>query len=130
MQVQQKRHVLQPAETRRRQKGIEFRAWASQMRVAFARMAWNTGSSSPANELMTCSTSEVAVCCSRASFSSRIKAERPPSLCHQRTNLAALLLSPRFGASASASYDVAPWSSPWPLALERLFIATPLAEAS
>ena len=65
--VRPMRHVRQPAETRHRQKGIEFRASASQMRVAFARMAWNTGSSSPANELMTCSTSEVAVCCSRAS---------------------------------------------------------------
>ena len=36
---------------------------ASQMRAAFASMAWNTGSSSPGELEMTCSTSEVAVCC-------------------------------------------------------------------
>ena len=34
------------------------------MRVAFSSMAWNTGSSSPGELEMTCSTSEVAVCCS------------------------------------------------------------------
>ena len=38
---------------------------ASQMRVAFSSMAWNTGSSSPGELLMTLSTSEVAVCCSQ-----------------------------------------------------------------
>ena len=43
---------------------------ASQMRVAFSSMAWNTGSSSPGELEMTCSTSEVAVCCCRDSFSS------------------------------------------------------------
>ena len=37
---------------------------ASQMRVAFSSIAWNTGSSSPGDELMTRSTSDVAVCCS------------------------------------------------------------------
>ena len=50
---------------------------ASQMRVAFSSMAWNTGSSSPGELEMTCSTSEVAVCCSaadlvRSSLSSRV----------------------------------------------------------
>ena len=48
---------------------------ASQMRVAFASMAWNTGSKSPGDELMTRSTSAVAVCCSsdsRNSLSSRV----------------------------------------------------------
>ena len=44
---------------------------ASQMRVAFSSMAWNTGSSSPGELLMTLSTSEVAVCCSSDSVSSR-----------------------------------------------------------
>ena len=44
------------------------------MRVAFASMVWNTGSSSPGELLMTCSTSEVAVCCSSASDSSRVRA--------------------------------------------------------
>ena len=34
------------------------------MRSAFSSMASNTGSSSPGELLMTCSTSEVAVCCS------------------------------------------------------------------
>ena len=42
--------------------------FASQMRVAFSSMVWNTGSSSPGELLMTCSTSEVAVCCSNASL--------------------------------------------------------------
>ena len=37
---------------------------ASQMRVAFSNMAANTGSRSPGDELMTRSTSAVAVCCS------------------------------------------------------------------
>jgi hypothetical protein len=39
-------------------------------------MAWNTGSSSPGDELMTRSTSHVAVCCSRAS--ARMAARRFP----------------------------------------------------
>ena len=34
------------------------------MRVAFSSIAWNTGSKSPGDELMTRSTSDVAVCCS------------------------------------------------------------------
>ena len=42
---------------------------ASQSRVAFASMAWNTGSSSPGELEMTCRTSEVALCCSSASAS-------------------------------------------------------------
>ena len=45
---------------------------ASQMRKAFASIASKTGSISPGDELMILSTSEVAVCCSRASFSSRL----------------------------------------------------------
>ena len=40
--------------------------FASQTRQAFSSIFWNTGSSSPGDELMTSSTSEVAVCCSRA----------------------------------------------------------------
>src|SRR5262249_4535826 len=45
------------------------------MRVALASMVSKTGSSSPVELEMTCSTSEVAVCCcsdSRSSFSSRV----------------------------------------------------------
>jgi hypothetical protein len=48
---------------------------ASHSRVAFATIKLNTGSSSPVDELITCRTSEVAVCCasdSRNSFSSRV----------------------------------------------------------
>ena len=45
---------------------------ASQIRVAFSSMAWNTGSSSPGDALMTRSTSAVAVCCSNASSRSRV----------------------------------------------------------
>ena len=48
---------------------------ASQMRIAFSSMAWNTGSSSPGELEMTFSTSEVAVCCSSASESSRCAAQ-------------------------------------------------------
>ena len=81
-----KRHVLRViAECRRRVVHAAIREdvpvvaatlpnLASQMRVAFASMAWNTGSSSPGELLMTCSTSEVAVCCSSASESSRVRA--------------------------------------------------------
>src|SRR5215831_17738795 len=54
---------------------------ASQRRVAFSSMAWNTGSSSPGELEMTRNTSEVATCCSsasercpRASASSRVRA--------------------------------------------------------
>ena len=46
---------------------------ASQMRVAFSSIAWNTGSSSPGELLMTCNTSEVAVCCSSASLRSSVR---------------------------------------------------------
>ena len=44
------------------------------MRTAFSSMAWNTGSNSPGDLEMTCNTSEVAVCCSNASESSRVRA--------------------------------------------------------
>src|SRR5262249_2683039 len=47
---------------------------ASQMRVAFASMASKTGPSSPGELEMTFKTSDVAVCCSCASFSSRVRA--------------------------------------------------------
>ena len=47
---------------------------ASQMRTAFASMVSKTGSNSPDDVEMTCSTSEVAVCCSSASLSSRVRA--------------------------------------------------------
>ena len=48
--------------------------FASQMRVAFSRMVWNTGSNSPGEPEMTWSTCEVAVCCSNDSLSSRVRA--------------------------------------------------------
>jgi hypothetical protein len=44
------------------------------MRVAFSIMAWNTGSNSPDELEMTCSTSVVAACCSRASLSEALAA--------------------------------------------------------
>src|SRR5262249_55140834 len=58
----------------RERKNYKLPYLASQMRVAFSRIAWNTGCKSPGDELMTSSTSEVAVCWSndwRSSFSSR-----------------------------------------------------------
>ena len=47
---------------------------ASQMCTAFASMVSNTGSSSPGELEMTRSTSDVAVCCSSDSESSRVRA--------------------------------------------------------
>ena len=67
---------------------------ASQMRVAFASMAWNTGSSSPGELLMTRSTSEVAVCCSSASASffskSSMRASYAVAFVPGRTKIATL----------------------------------------
>ncbi len=51
----------------------------SQMRTALASMASKTGSSSPGELLMTCSTSEVAVCCSSASERSSVRWRNSPS---------------------------------------------------
>ena len=47
--------------------------FASQMRVAFSSIVWNTGVSSPGELEMTRSTSEVAVCCSSASLRSSVR---------------------------------------------------------
>jgi hypothetical protein len=47
---------------------------ASQMRVALSRIVLNTGFSSPGELEITCNTSEIAVCCSSASDSSRLQA--------------------------------------------------------
>jgi hypothetical protein len=44
---------------------------ASHSRIAFSSMASNTGARSPGEELMTPSTSAVAVCCSSASRNAR-----------------------------------------------------------
>jgi hypothetical protein len=44
------------------------------MRTAFASIAWKTDSNSPGELEMTPSTSDVAVCCSSASLSSRVRA--------------------------------------------------------
>src|SRR5262245_26969302 len=51
----------------------KFPKAASQMRTAFSSIAWNTGSNSPGEPLITFRTSEVAVCCSRDSVSSRVR---------------------------------------------------------
>ena len=50
-----------------------FPTSASQIRVAFASIDWNTGSSSPGELEMTFNTSEVAVCCSSASERSSVR---------------------------------------------------------
>ena len=52
---------------------IQVADLASQMRTAFASMVSKTGFNSPGEELMTRSTSEVAVCCSRASLRSSVR---------------------------------------------------------
>jgi len=44
------------------------------MRVAFSSMVWNTGFRSPSEREITCNTSDVAACRSRASASSRVSA--------------------------------------------------------
>ena len=49
------------------------------MRVAFARIDSNTGSSSPGELEMTFSTSEVAVCCSSDSVRSSVRWRSSPS---------------------------------------------------
>ena len=49
---------------------------ASQIRTAFSSMVENTGSSSPGELLITCSTSDVAVCCSKASVRSAVRSVR------------------------------------------------------
>ena len=46
---------------------IKLTKAASHRRVAFFSIASNTGTRSPGDELITCRTSAVAVCCSRAS---------------------------------------------------------------
>jgi len=67
-----------------------FPKLAAQIWVAFARIDWNTGSSTPGELEMTRSTSEVAVCCSsassscfRVSASSRVRA--PTCSCRSAT---------------------------------------------
>ena len=45
--------------------------FASQIRTAFSSIAWNTGCNSPGELEMMRRTSEVAICCSKACFSSR-----------------------------------------------------------
>jgi hypothetical protein len=47
---------------------------ASQILTEFSSMAWNTGCNSPGELEITLSTFDVAVCCSNASASSRVRA--------------------------------------------------------
>ena len=85
-------------ETRRRRRGRACRTWPRRCAVAFARMAWNTGSSSPAKLEMTCRISLVAVCCSSASASSRLQAASCFSSVARDAAMAPSALSPCFGA--------------------------------
>ena len=66
--------------------------FGSQMRTAFASMASNTGFRSPADELMTRSTSEVADNCSNASLRSRVSRATVASLRSLRRFVFAVLL--------------------------------------
>src|SRR5262249_40810283 len=95
---------------------------ASQMRVAFSNIAWKTGSSSPGELEIAVSTWEVAVCCSRASASSRVRS----SSCffNSISELGPLLtcalafvpversLRPRVGLFAPLRDKVTPWAQP------------------
>ena len=79
---------------------------ASQMRVAFSSMVWNTGCSSPGELEMTRSTSEVAVCCSSASASSlrqlgRVRAS-PNSACGRTRALAFVRRRTKLATARSA----------------------------
>ena len=53
-------------------KVAEIPSAASQSRIAFSSIASNTGARSPGEELMTCNTSAVAVCCASASSRSAL----------------------------------------------------------
>ena len=77
-------------------------AW--QIRVAFESIAWNTGSSSPGEREMTCRTSEVAVCCSSASESWRLRAAF--SFARSTTGLSGV------EPSRSSDLRLAIWSQP------------------
>jgi len=96
------------------------------MRVAFDRMAWNTGSKPPGEELMTCRTSEVAESCSSASSRSRLNSATFASLpaaeeLRRRTAFGALR---RPDVTALRRSDLASLL----LALERRRIAHPKAQ--
>ena len=64
---------------------------ASQSRIAFSSIASNTGARSPGEELMTCNTSAVAVCCSNAS---RVSVDQPRIL-HRNHRLRGEVLQQR-----------------------------------
>jgi hypothetical protein len=55
--------------------------WAAQMRVAFCRIVWNTGSNSPGEVEMTWSTSDVAVFCPSASLRAVVRHRRSAPQC-------------------------------------------------
>src|SRR6516165_10467575 len=95
------------------------------MRAAFDRMAWNTGSKLPGEELMTCRTSEVAESCSSASSRSRLNSATFASLpaadeLRRRTAFGAFR---RPDVTALRRSDLA-----GPPALERCLIAFPKAQ--
>ena len=80
---------------------------ASQMRIALASMAWNTGSSSPRELEITLSTSDVAVCCPSASASSRVSSSTSRSRPAQRSLSRVLPLERSARASASSPVVIA-----------------------
>ena len=87
------------------------------MRTAFASMAWNTCFSSPGELEMICSSSEAAVCCSRASLNSRRRAAT--SLCWSAAD--GVRLRAAFGALLRFGLAVL---------RRRVFIAAKLADPS
>ena len=91
---------------------------ASQMRVAFCSMAWNTGSRSPGELEMTLRTSEVAVCCSSASVTSRVRA------CTSSNSRAFSMAITAWSAKVSIS---AIWLSVKGLRVSRATVMTPIA---
>src|SRR6185503_6290213 len=81
---------------------------ASQRRMALVSIASKTGFISPGDALMTLSTSEVAVCCSRASLNSQASA-------------AVCVLGPAAARRAAVALRAPPFVDPW-----RFFACRPL----
>src|SRR6516165_8134037 len=98
--------------------------WPSQSRRALSAIMSNTGWTSVVERLMTLSTSAVAICCSRASFSSRVS--RATSV----SGLVELRERTAFGASRRSGFVVLRRCdlADWPPALERRLIAFPEAQ--
>ena len=97
------------------------------MRVAFSNMARKTCSSSPGEEPMTFSTSEVAACCSSAWLSSRVsRATSVSSAAGKNWDVYAFGALRRFGSGVFRRRPLVGS----PTVLERRFIASPVGSGA